>query len=112
LLLVWWCERDKIRGLFEIKLAKWVKEGLYKWVSLPVFAEWSRRKEKVKKKKGERRETSSILSIYYSSGSSRALYIRFYCSILMFMEPYRESVVELFCNFLDLFPIHREQTPL
>ena len=74
LLLVWWCERDKIRGLFEIKLAKWVREGLNKWVSLlfphkPVFAERRRRKEKGKKKRGERRETSSVLSIYYSSGS-------------------------------------------
>jgi hypothetical protein len=29
------------------------EEGLYKWVSLPMFAEWRRRKEKGKKKSGE-----------------------------------------------------------
>jgi hypothetical protein len=81
LLLVWWCERDKIKGLFEIKLAKWVKEGLYKWVSLPVFAERRRRKEKGKKKSGEsQRERGEREHQFYEYNNldcnSGALYIR------------------------------------
>jgi hypothetical protein len=102
LLLVWWCERDKIRGLFEIKLAKWVKEGLYKWFSLPVFVERRKRKEKGKKKSGEsQRERGERHHQFYEYNNhldcnSRALYIRLYCCILMFRELYRESAVGRF----------------
>jgi hypothetical protein len=43
--------------------------------------------------------------------NSGALYIRLYCSILMFKEPYKEFAVGRFLYFLDIFPTHRKQTP-
>jgi hypothetical protein len=45
---------------------------------------------------GERERVIFFNIIDASDRYSGALYIRFYCSILMFREPYRESVVRPF----------------
>jgi hypothetical protein len=67
--------------IFGLLLVWWVQEGLYKWVSLPVFAERRRRKEKGKKKSGEsQRERGEREHQFYEYNNldcnSGALYIR------------------------------------
>jgi hypothetical protein len=64
----------------------------------------------------ERRERRESVSFYeYNTHQDcyiRALYIRLYCSILCLGIHIGNLLWDSFCDFLDLFPIHREQTPL
>ena len=65
---------------------------------------WCKREREVR----ERREGRESVSFYeYNSHLdcySGALYIRLYCSILLFRDPYRESTVRLFLRFFGPIP--------
>lgn len=77
-----WKWLDKIRGLFEIKLAKWVGEGLYKWVVIAfpieacVFLQRRFLNQKHPKKKKNHKTTWALKQTHWNMGTRETNNIR------------------------------------